>query len=91
MQSARRGNNPAHLPRLQRESRVLKLLLHVASPEVAEIAPLPGAGAVRLRLGQVAQAGLAALDGLLVALEHVPGFLFGAGDGGLYRGEKAKG
>jgi hypothetical protein len=76
VQPARRVDDAADLAGLQRKGGVLKLLLHVAAAKVAEVAPLARAAAVRLGLGQVAQARPAAPDRLLVALDDLAGVLF---------------
>lgn len=66
--------------RLERESGVLELLLHVATAEIPEVAPLTCAAAIGLGNCEVAEGDLAALDALLVSLDDLLCFFFAASD-----------
>lgn len=90
MQPARRINHAGNLTWPQRKSGLLKGGLHVALSKVTQVTALPGAAAVGFGDGQVAERGLAALDARLVALDDLAGFVFGAGDFGLFHGEEKR-
>jgi hypothetical protein len=83
MQPARRIHHTRNLTRLQRERRLLKLLLHVPAAEIAQVAVLARATAVRLGHGQLAELDLAALDARLVVLDDAARLVLGARDLGL--------
>lgn len=93
VQPARGIDNPRDLARLEGKGGFLEGGLHVALSKIAKVAALPSTAAVGLGDGQVAQRGLAARDALLIALDDLPGVVFGAGDLGLLwkkkEGEKA--
>lgn len=80
MQSTRRVHHTRDLAGLQREGRLLELLLHVTPAEVSQIPPLTGTAAVGLGDGQGAEGDLAAPDALLVALDDPLGLVLAAGD-----------
>lgn len=80
MQSAGRVHHTRDVARLECERGVLKLLLHVATAEITQIAPLTRAAAIGLGNCEVAEGDLAALDALLVSLDDLLCFVFAAGD-----------
>lgn len=80
VQPTRRLDDAANLARVEAESSILELLLHVALAEVTQVAPLTGAAAVGLGQGELAKGGLTRLDLLLVGLDDVQGVLLAAGD-----------
>lgn len=80
MQAARRVHHRRNLPGLERKGGILKLLLHIALAEVAQVPLLAGAGAVRFDLGELAERRLAVLDFLFVLLDQGQCLVFCAGD-----------
>lgn len=80
VQPASRLNNTTHLTRLESESRILELLLHVALAKVAQVTALASRGTVGLGGGEIAEGNGSALDSRLVGLNDLEGFFFGAGD-----------
>jgi hypothetical protein len=86
MQAAGRLNDATNLAGVEGKSGILKLLLHVATAKVAEVAALPGAGAVALRKSELSERGGARLDALLVAADDGGGVVLGAGNVGLAPG-----
>ena len=83
VQSRRRLHDAADLALLQRERRLLELLLHLAGAEVAEVAALARAAAVALGRGQAGERVLAGLDALLVRRQHHARLALGARDAAL--------
>ena len=73
---------------LERERGVLKLLLHVATAEISQVAPLARAAAVGLGDCEVAERDLPALDALLVRLDDLLCVFLAAGDIRLRAGAK---
>lgn len=69
MQSTSRLDHAAHLPRLQGESSLFELLLHVSLAKVAQVSSLARRAAVAFGHGQLAQRRGAGPDLLLVALD----------------------
>lgn len=66
MQPRRGLDNMTDLTRLQVESSIFKLLLHIALAEVAQISHLACTAAIRLTHSKISQGGLSAADSLLV-------------------------
>lgn len=83
VQPTRRLDHAAHLPRLERKSRILKLLLHITLAKVPEITALAGRRAVALGEGQLPEGNGARLDLLLVGEDDLHGLILGARDLGL--------
>lgn len=73
----------AHLARLELESCILKLFLHISSSEISEIAHLPCAATVRLADGHIPQCSLTTSDALLMPEENAHCFILCSCDLGL--------
>ena len=86
MQPACRVHHARDLAHLERKRSILKLLLHVSPPEVAEVATLPSAAAVRLGQRELAQRDLSSVNLPLVFPNDLLCVGLGAGDLGLVRG-----
>lgn len=80
MQATGRVHNTRDITGLEGECGVLKFLLHVATAEITQVAPLTCAAAVGLGDCEVAQGDVAALDALLVGLDDLLCVFFAAGD-----------
>lgn len=83
VKTARGFHNVAQLVDVERESSILKLLLHDTPAKDAKVAKLMGAVAVRLPLGEVAEGIASGPDPVAVALDDLAGVGLGAGDAGL--------
>ncbi len=80
MQTRSGDNHVTDLSGLERKAGLLKLLLHVALSEEAQIAHLVRAAAVRLGSGQLTERLLPALDDTLMAPNYLEGLVFRARD-----------
>lgn len=89
METAGRLNNIADLAGFERKSSILKLLLHIAPAEPAQVPPLAGRAAVRLLRSQLGERRLARRYLAVVLLDLDPGLVLGADDAVLFPARRA--
>ena len=80
MHTALSLDDTADGPNLQRKSRILEWLLHLAATEPAQVAVVGVRGTVRVRVSKRSKLPCARPDLCLVSLQDLDGFLLGACD-----------